>query len=125
MRKGRETKEGERARENWGELEDSYRRGQKRQGGSTESFIGTRRRSFSEGVSPRQRPLSGSRCQDSPAPRRLPAVLVAWHDSRPDFSIHVGGRLRCLNPFPREDLFVTPTTSHLHCKMRTLSASVE
>lgn len=33
MRKGRETKEGERARENWGELEDSYRRGQKRQGG--------------------------------------------------------------------------------------------
>jgi hypothetical protein len=32
MREGSETKEGERAREN-GELEDSYRRGQKRQGG--------------------------------------------------------------------------------------------
>jgi hypothetical protein len=61
----------------------------------------------------------------APAPRRLPAVLVAWHDSGPDFSVHVGGRLRCLNPFPREDLFVTPTTSRLHCKMGTLSASVE
>jgi hypothetical protein len=57
-------------------------------------------------VSPRQRAPSGSRYQDSPAPRQLPAVLVAWHDSRPDFSVHVGGRLRCLNPFPREDLSV-------------------
>src|SRR4051794_13050250 len=78
-----------------------------------------------EGVGPRQRPLSGSRCQDSPTPRRLPAVLVAWHDSGPDFSVHVGGRLRCLNLFPREDPSVTSTMSRLHCKMGTLSASVE
>src|SRR5271154_3611786 len=58
-----------------------------------------------------------------PAPRRFPAVLLAWHGSGPDFSVYVGGRLRCFNPFPREDLFLTPTTSRLHCKMGTLSAS--
>jgi hypothetical protein len=52
-------------------------------------------------------------------------VLLAWHGLGPDFSVYVGRRLRCGNPFPREDLFLTPTKSRLHCKMGTPSASVE
>ena len=33
------------------------------------------------------------------APSRFDSVLLAWHGSGPDFSVHVKGRLRCRVPF--------------------------
>jgi hypothetical protein len=70
-------------------------------------------------------PPSGSSMFWILPPASIPDVLLAWHGSGPDFSVYISGSLRCLNPFPRENLFLTPTTSRLHCKMGTLSASVE
>ena len=45
------------------------------QRGDAWSFIGTMTAAFREGLSTQQRPPSGSRCQASHTPRRLPAVL--------------------------------------------------